>query len=66
MASLRGKDGRLNLSSQEDDEERLYIGRTVTTVRAEEDHTYGRNVRNGNGIDITRQIATSITAAPSV
>ena len=66
MAGLRGKDGHLNLSSQEDDKERLYFGRTVTAVHAEEDHTYGQNVRNGNGIGITRQIATSVTAAPSV
>lgn len=66
MAGLRGKNGHQNLGSRDEDEERLYDGRTVTSVRAEGDCTYRQDVRNGKGIGITTEFATSTIMAPNV
>lgn len=66
MVGLRGNSGRQNLGSQDDDEERLYNGRDVTSVRAADDHMDKEIVREAKGIGITRQFGTSTTVASNV
>ena len=61
MASLVGHAKRQRLGSQDDDEEKLYGGTTLTSVRAEQGlHTFKPD------ISITTEFGSSSTEVPNV
>ena len=66
LAVSRSRNEQQSLGSQDDEESRLYNGKTMTSVHAGDDRTYRTGMQNGKSIGVTRQFATSTTIVPRV